>query len=71
MLPGAEGLHRAEPLAEGDLRGVVDVQVAEDQGPVGLQGLERPRGQRLVGQELLAVDAGDLRADGGAELRSG
>ena len=71
MLPGAEDLHPAEPLGERHLGGVIDVQAAEDEGPVVLQGLERPRRQGVVAEQPVAVDPDDLRTDGGTELLGG
>ena len=64
----AEDLDLAELPAEGDLGGVVEVEVVEDQHAVGVEGVEAGRGQVVVGAHALGVDVGDLGPDRGAEL---
>ena len=42
VLPPAEDLDPSQRLAEGDLRGVIDVQAAKDEGAMGFEDLEHP-----------------------------
>jgi hypothetical protein len=67
----AEHLDLAQLAAERDLGGVVDVDVAEHERPVGLERLQARGGQVAVGQEPVAVDALDLGPHAVAELLGG
>ncbi len=68
VVAAAQLLDLAQPAAPGDLRLVVDVQVAEHQRPVGLERLEAPVGEVVVVEQAVLVDAFDQRADGGCEF---
>ena len=65
VVAAAELLDLAQPPAEGHLRLVVDVQVAEHQRAVGLERLEAPGREVVVVEQAVLVDALDQRADGG------
>ena len=71
VLALAEHLDLAQLLAERHLRGVVDVEVAEHEGAVGLERLEAGAGQLVVVQQAFLVDALHLGPHRGAELLGG
>ena len=62
------GHHLSEPPAERDLRGVVHVQVPEEQDAIGVERLEACHRNVIVVEEPVTVDVDHFRSDRVAQL---
>ena len=64
VVPVGRAVDLAEATAERDLGFGFEVQAAEDQHAVVLQGVEDGRTDRVIGGQPVGVNAGDFSADG-------